>query len=97
MKLKDARKLGIKYCENNNCNYTCISYDDTNEFYLANKENNHTVFLVNRNGSLDAYRSTKYAVDFHKELKRRKNGKRKNGKKKINEMFNHEYEEVDEE
>ena len=89
MKLKEARKLAIKYCEENNCNYTYISHDNTEEFYLTDKESKHTVFLVNRNGSLNACRNTEYAVEFHKELRRRKN-RRRNGKKVIAEMANHE-------
>lgn len=92
MKLKDARKLGIKYCEDNKCSYAYISYDDNDGFYLLDRESSHTVFLVNRNGSLDAYMSTKYAVDFHKELKKRKGHKRNNDKRKIAEMHNRDYE-----
>ena len=38
MKLSDVRKLGIKYCEENNCNYTYISHNDVEEFYLTDKE-----------------------------------------------------------
>lgn len=87
MKLKDVRKLGIKYCEENNCNYTYISHDNIEEFYLTESENKHTVFLVNKNGSLNAYRSTEYAVNFHKELRRRKNHRRKNNKRRVAEMF----------
>ena len=89
MKLKEVRKLGIKYCEENNCNYTYISHDNVSEFYLTDTEGKHTVFLVNRNGSLDAYLATKYATDFHKELKRRKKNRRENGKRKIAEMCNY--------
>ena len=92
MKLKDARNSGIKYCSDNNCNYTYISYDEANTFHLANNESRYTVFLVNKNGSLDAYRKTKYAVDFHKELNKRRKNKRKNYKKKIAEVCNREYE-----
>ena len=92
MKLKDARRLGIKYCEENNCNYTYISHDNSNEFYLTNDESKHTVFLVSRNGSLDAYLDTKYAADFHKELKKRKSNRRRDGKRKMAEMFNHDFE-----
>ena len=88
MKLKEVRKLGIKYCEENNCNYTYISHDNVSEFYLTDKEGKHTVFLVSRNGSLDAYLTTKYATDFHKELKRRKKNRRENGKRKIAEIAN---------
>ena len=88
MKLKEARKVGIKQCEENSCNYTYVSYDDTNEFYLTDKENKHTVFLVNKNGSLDAYLATKYAADFHKELRRRKKSRRQNGKRKVADMCN---------
>lgn len=88
MKLKDVRKLGIKYCEENNCNYTYISHDSTNEFYLTEEETKNAVFLVNRNGGLSAYRGTSYAADFHRELKRRKKDKRRNGKKKIAEILN---------
>ncbi len=92
MKLKEARKAGIKYCEENKCNYGYISHDDLNEFYVTAKEDKHTVFLVNRNGSLDAYKTTKYASDFHKELKRRKQNRRSNGKRVIADMCNSVYE-----
>ena len=88
MKLKEIRKLGIKYCEENKCNYTYISHDDSNEFYLMDKEDAHTVFHVNKNGSLNACRSTQYAVDFHKELKRRKKNRKNNGKRVMAEMLN---------
>lgn len=90
MKLRDTRKLGIQYCEENNCNYTYISYDNVNEFYLTDKEDKHTVFTMNRNGSLKAYRATEYAVDFHKELKRRKKNRMKNDKRKMAEFVNHD-------
>lgn len=89
MKLKEARKLAIKYCEENNCNYTYISHNEAEVFYLTDKEDKHTVFFVNRNGSLNACRNTEYAVEFHKELRRRKN-RRRNGKKVIAEMANHD-------
>ena len=94
MKLKDVRKLGIKYCEENNCSYTYISHNDVGGFYLTEKESNHTVFLVNRNGSLDACYNTSYAVDFHKEFEKRKNNRRNDGKRKIADIycFNHDYE-----
>lgn len=88
MKLKEARKLAIKYCEENNCNYTYISYSDLEEFYPTNKENQHTVFFINKNGSLNACRATQYAIDFHKELKKRKKNRRNNYKKKMEEMLN---------
>ena len=94
MKLKEARKSAIKYCEENNCNYTYISHDNVEEFYLTDKENQHTVFFVNKNGSLNACRTTQYAVDFHKELKRRKKNRRSNDKKKIAEMLNRDDEEA---
>ena len=87
MKLKDVRKLGIKYCEENNCNYTYISHDNVEEFYLTEREDKHTVFFVNKNGRLNACRPTEYAVNFHKELKRRKNRRRNNDKRKMSEMF----------
>lgn len=90
MKLKEARKLAIEYCEENKCSYTYISYNDTDEFYLSDKENQHTVFFVNKNGSLNACRTTQYAADFHKELKKRKRNRRSNGKKKMAEMLNNE-------
>ena len=35
MKLKEARNLAIKYCEENNCNYTYISHNNVEEFYLT--------------------------------------------------------------
>lgn len=92
MKLKDVRKLAIKYCDENKCKYTYVSHNETEEFYLTDKEDKHTVFLVNRNGSLNAYRNTQYAVDFHKELKRRRKNKRNNDKRKIVDICNSEYE-----
>lgn len=88
MKLKEARKAAIKYCEESNCNYTYISYSDLEEFYPTSKENQHTVFFVNKNGSLKPCRTTEYAVDFHKELKRRKKSRRKNFKEKMIEAAN---------
>lgn len=88
MKLKDARKLGIEYCEKNNCNYVCISHNNVEEFYLTDDEDKHTVFFVNKNGSLNPCRSTEYALDFHKELKRRKKNRRKNDKRTIAEIAN---------
>ena len=90
MKLKEARKLAIKYCEENKCNYTYISHDNVEEFYLTDKEDKHTVFFVNKNGSLRVCRSTEYAVDFHKELKKRKKTRRKNGKRTVAEIANRE-------
>ena len=91
MKLKEVRNLGIKYCEENKCNYTYISHNETENFYLVNKENKNTVFLVNKNGSLDACYNTKYAVDFHKELKKRRKNRRKNDKRKVADMCNRDY------
>lgn len=90
MKLRDVRKLGIEYCEENNCNYTYISHNNVEEFYLVDKEDKHTVFIMNRNGSLKAYRATEYAVDFHKELKRRKKNRIKNDKRKMADFVNHD-------
>lgn len=92
MKLKEARNLGIKYCEENNCNFTYISYDDVNEFHLVDSENQHTVFFLNKNGSLNAYRNTQYAIDFHKELRRRKKNRKNNGKREMAEMLNRDEE-----
>ena len=77
MKLKEARNVAIKYCEENKCNYTYISYSDLEEFYPTSKENQHTVFFINKNGSLKPCRTTEYAADFHKELKRRKKNRRR--------------------
>ena len=88
MKLKEARNAAIKYCEENKCNYTYISYSDLEEFYLTAKENQHTVFFINKNGSLNACRATQYAVDFHKELKKRKKNRRNNHKKKMADIAN---------
>ena len=93
MKLKEVRKLAIKYCEENKCNYTYISYNDVEEFYLTDKENQHTVFFINKNGSLNACRATPYAVGFHKELKRRKKNRRRNGKRAVAEAINRDDEE----
>ena len=88
MKLKDVRKLAIKYCEENNCKYTYISHNDTDEFYLTELEDKHTVFYINRNGSLNACRNTEYAADFHKELRRRKKNRNKSGKKEVARIAN---------
>ena len=88
MKLAEVRNLGIKYCEEHNAKFTYISHSNTEAFYLTDKEDNHTVFLVNRNGSLHPYRETSYAVDFHKELNRRKKNKRKNYKQKLADAMN---------
>jgi hypothetical protein len=96
MKLREARKSAIKYCEENNCNYTYISHNDVEEFYLTDKENQHTVFFVSRNGSLNACRATQYAVDFHKELKKRKKNRRKNYKDKMAEVANRDFVNEDE-
>jgi hypothetical protein len=96
MKLKDVRKLAIKYCEENNCNYTYISHNNVEEFYLTNKEDKHTVFFINRNGSLKPCRSTEYAVDFHKELRRRKKHRRSNSKHKIADVANRDLSDDDE-
>lgn len=89
MKLKEARNLGVKYCEENKCNYTYISYDDVEGFYLTDNEGKHTVFFIGKNGSLNAYRGTRYAVDFHKELQKRRKHRRNNGKRVIADMANH--------
>lgn len=88
MKLKEVRKLAINYCQENNHNYTHIGHDNDSEFYLTDRDDPHVVFLVNRNGSLTACHTTSYAVDFHKELKRRKKNRRKNDKRKIAEIAN---------
>lgn len=88
MKLKDARKFTISYCEENHCNYTYISYNNVEEFYLVDKEDKHTVFFVNKNGSLKTCRNTEYAINFHKELKRRKKNRRRNSKKVAAEIVN---------
>lgn len=87
MKLKEARNLSIKYCEENNCNYAYISHNNVEEFYLTDKEDKHTVFYINKNGSLNPCRATQYAVDFHKELKRRKKHRR-SGKKIVADIAN---------
>lgn len=90
MTLKEVRKLGIEYCKNNKCNYTYISANNVGGFYLSIRGDGHTVFLVNKNGSMDAYLGTKYAVDFHKEYKK-KNNKRNSDKKKLADMCNYDY------
>ena len=97
MKLKEARSLAIKYCEENNCNYTYISHNNVEEFYLTDKECKNTVFFINKNGSLNPCRSTQYAVDFHKELKRRKKHRRNNGKRIITNVVNRDLVNEDEE
>lgn len=88
MKLKEARKSAIKYCAENKCNYTYISFDDLEGFYPTEKENQHTVFFVNNNGSLNACRTSPYAVDFHKELRKRKKNRKNNTKREVAEMLN---------
>lgn len=94
MKLKEARKLAIDYCVENNCNYTYISHDDIEGFYLTGKEDKHTVFFINKNGSLNPCRNTPYAIDFHKELRRRKKKRKNNSKRKMAEMLNRDSEEA---
>lgn len=94
MDLKDARKQGIRHCLENNCNYTYISYDN-NEYYLTNKECANTVFIVNKNGSLDTCLYTNYSADFHDDYKRREANRRKNGKRKIADMYNYDYEDYE--
>ena len=94
MNLREARKAAIKHCEENNCSYTYISHDEASSFYLTNEETKYTVFFVNRNGSLNACRNTKYAKDFHKELSRRRKNKRNSGKRDIAEMLNYAEDEV---
>lgn len=89
MKLKEARNLAIRYCEENKCNYTYIAHDSVEEFYLTDKEGKHTVFFINKSGSLRPCRNTEYAIDFHKELKRRKKNRKSNGKRAVAEMLNH--------
>ena len=88
MKLKEARKSAIKYCEENKCNYTYVSFSDLEGFYPTAKENQHTVFFVNKNGSLNACRTSPYAVDFHKELRKRKKNRKNNNKRAVAEMLN---------
>ena len=92
MNLKEARNSGIKYCAETKSGYTYISHDNTNKFYLTEKQDANAVFTVGRNGSLRAYIHTNYAADFHKELKKRRNIRRKNGKKKVADICNREYE-----
>lgn len=88
MKLKDARKAGIKYCNDNNCSYACISFDDTYEFTVTDRQQKNTVYFINRNGSLDAYQGTNFASSFHKEYEKRNNGRGNNGKREMAEMCN---------
>ena len=94
MKLKEARKLAINYCAENNCNYTYISHNDVDEFYLMDKEDKHAVFFVNKNGSLNACRATQYAIDFHKELKKRRRKRNNNSKRAVADMLNRDSEEA---
>ena len=93
MKLKETRSLAIKYCEENKCNYTYISHNNVEEFYLTDKEDKNTVFFANKNGSLKTCRNTEYAANFHKELKRRKKSRRRNGKRVVAEAINRDDEE----
>lgn len=91
MNLKDAKKVGVEYCIKNNIGYSYISYDDVNRFSWSEKEDNHTVFFINKNGSLRMCRATEYAVYFHKELKKRKKLKKASQKKKITQKRNRSY------
>ena len=88
MKLAEVRNLGIKYCEENNSKFAYISHSDIEAFYLTDKEDRNTVFFINRNGSLHPYRQTEYAVNFHKELAKRKKNRRKDYKRKIANVVN---------
>ena len=92
MKLREARNAAIKYCEENKCNYTYISHNNIEEFYLTDKEDKNTVFFASKNGSLKTCRNTEYAVNFHKELKRRKKNRRRNGKRAVAEIVNRDLE-----
>ena len=60
MTLKEARKLGIRYCEENKCNYAYISYDKGN-YSLTDKECADTVFLVNSINGIDLH--TLYSLE----------------------------------
>ena len=94
MTLKEARKLGIRYCEENKCNYAYISYDK-GDYSLTDKECADTVFIVNKNGSLDTCLYTNYSADFHDDYKRRETNRRKSGKRKIADMYNYDYEDYE--
>lgn len=91
MKLKEARKLGIDYCKNNKCNYTYISANNMGGFYLSSTGDDHTVFLVNKNGSLDTYLGTNYAANFHKEFKKKNSNRRNDNKRKLADASNYDF------
>ena len=88
MKLKDARKVGIKYCEENDCSYACISFSEIYEFTVTSQETKNTVYLVNRNGSLDPYYVTNYAKNYHKEREKKESGRGNGSKRAVAELLN---------
>lgn len=69
--LKETRKLGIAYCKKNGCGYTYISANNVDGFYLSATGDDHTVFMLNSNGSLHPMMVTSFAADFHKHFKKR--------------------------
>lgn len=89
MKLKEARKEAIEFCRENRCDFCFISYDDTNEFqFIGVTDDEHTVFMVGKNGSLQNYARTKYARNFHDKFKKRTNHKNSD-KREIVDMVNY--------
>ena len=88
MNLKESRKAAINNCVENNQGYTYISYDKTNEFYLTNEQEKHTVYFVNKSGSMHAYAVTDYAKNFHIESVKKENSRRNDDKRKLAEMCN---------
>lgn len=85
--LKEIRKLGIDYCKKNLCGYTYISANNVDGFYISVTGDDHTVFMLNSNGSLHPIMGTSFAVDFHKHFKKRTERSR-DGKKTLAELAN---------
>lgn len=69
--LKEIRNLGIDYCKKNLCGYTYISANNIGGFYLSATGDDHTVFMLNSNGSLHPMMTTSFAADLHKRFKKR--------------------------
>lgn len=91
MKLKEARKEAIKFCRENRCDFCFISYDNADEFrFTGVTDDEHTVFMVGKNGSFQNYARTKYARNFHEKFKKRADYKGNNDKREIADMVNYD-------
>lgn len=86
--LKEIRKLGIDYCKKNCCGYIYVSANNIGGFYLSPTGDEHTVFLLNANGSLHPLKTTNFAYNFHKNFQKRTERKH-DGKKILSDLANY--------